>query len=443
MTRRQRVVRQVALGTLLIGLCGAGARDANAAMTLYVSPTGNDSNSGSITAPVATPARAVALAAPGDTIYFRAGSYTITHHVSVDKANLTLASYPGESAAIVGATTDEVNLTSIFWIKSDGVTLLNLEIAGGSYYGVKVESSKSPQPITGVKLLGCRIHDTGRDGIKTFNADTLLIESCEISHSGKRDPSNAEGIDSIGSLGMTIRKCSIHDIATNGLYLKGGAVGGVVEQNRVERTGFSGILLGQDTDKKFMRNRTSYEASDCVARNNVVVSTGGAGLGTLSGRNNQFLNNTLYDVAQIYNGGFYIATNSRNVQSRQVTFKNNVVEVVGDRPLAFVLQLADPLVSDSNAWFKPNGGVFLFRRESGNQVNIWTSLAEWQAGMNADQRSIAVDPMLNPLDLYKPFAGSPVIDAGETLFQVTTDYSDLPRPQGAAYDIGAHESASP
>ena len=68
MTRRQRVVRQVALGALLIGLCGAGARNANAAMTLYVSPTGNDSNSGSITAPVATPARAVALAAPGDTI---------------------------------------------------------------------------------------------------------------------------------------------------------------------------------------------------------------------------------------------------------------------------------------------------------------------------------------------------------------------------------------
>ena len=40
-------------------------------------------------------------------------------------------------------------------------------------------------------------------------------------------------------------------------------------------------------------------------------------------------------------------------------------------------------------------------------------------------------------------ADSPAIDAGATLREVTTDYEEVQRPQGKAYDMGAYEYGSP
>jgi len=52
---------------------------------------------------------------------------------------------------------------------------------------------------------------------------------------------------------------------------------------------------------------------------------------------------------------------------------------------------------------------------------------------------LLVSPATNNFHLK---AGSAAIDAGTTLSEVTTDFDGLTRPQGAAYDIGAHEGSS-
>ena len=417
----------------LIGLIiTAGATEARA-NTIYVATSGNDTNSGSINFPVASPARALALASTGDTVYFRAGHYTVARFLWIDKAHLTFSSYPGELASIEGTTTDATNLGSIWNVEADGISFINLEMQGGNYYVVKSESN------TGFILRNCHIFGSGRDCIKMYNSDNAIIENCEIGPSGVRDPSNAEGIDSVGGRNTVVRGCYFHDIATNGLYLKGGASDCLVERNRLERLGAAGILLGQDTDLEFMRDGTQYECINSVARNNVVIGAQGAGVGTYSGLNIKFENNTLYDVSKAYNGGFYIATNSREVPSRQIAFKNNIVVVTSDRPMAFVINLADSIVCDSNIWFRPSGGAYKFYEELGSVGNYWTSFADWKSGMNADSKSLVVDPRLDSANLYKPLAGSPAIDTGESLLDVAGDYSGVTRPQGRGYDIGAYE----
>jgi PKD repeat protein len=416
------------LGFLFLFLMGASPCFAS---TVYVSPNGNDSNPGTLDRPLATPARAIALASPGDTIYFRAGRYAVTRFLWIDKDGLTLASHPGELATIAGSNTDTTNLQSVIVIVSNNVSIIGLEIQGGSYYSIKVESN------SGTLLRNCKIHSSGRDCIKMYNADQMTIENCEIGPSGLRDPSNAEGIDSVGGRNTVIRGCYIHDIATNGLYLKGGASGCLVERNRVERTGHAGILLGQDTDIEFMRDGTRYEALNSIVRNNIVINTGGAGVGTYSGYNVRFYNNTLWDVARSYHAGFYVVTNTREVPSERVSFKNNIVVVMSSRPMAFVINLADALASDYNIWFRPTGGAYRFSRESGSSADYWESLADWQRGMGADLNSKAADPRLG--SDYKPLAGSPAIDAGQPISEVTNDYSGGGRPQGAGYDIGAYE----
>ena len=411
------------------------------AATLYVSPTGSDANPGTLLAPLATPARAVALAVAGDTILLRAGTYTITRSLIITQAGLILRSYEGESARIVAGTTDETNLTSVVVVYASRVTLENLELQGASYYGIKLDDHYGPQ--SGTTIRGVRIHHTGRDGIKAQSADGLRIEGCEISFTGVRDASNAEGIDIMGSIGATVRGNYVHDIATTGIFVKAGTRQAVIEANRVERTGHAGILLGSESAAQYMRNGALYEASDSAARNNIVIDTGMAGLGSIAGDNVRFENNTVIGAARAGQAVFRAAPNQYQTASRNIVLKNNVLVLSSSstRPMIHLYGHGGAFVSDSNIWFSPAGTYGFWRESAGGPNSYWTTLEGWRSGMSADGRSRAIDPQLDAARLYRPRAGSPAIDAGETLAGLTTDYSGAPRLLGAAVDIGAHEGA--
>jgi PKD repeat protein len=360
----------------------------------------------------------------------------LTQTLVVAKDGVTVSAYPGEAAGVAGSTIDTANLLNMLYVTGNNVQLIGLEIQGGSYYGVKIESN------TGTAIRNCHIHDTGRDNVKMYLADNALFDGCDMGPTGVRDPSDAQCINAVACNGAEVRHCHFHDSANNGVYFKGGSSGCVVEQNLIERCAYSGILLGQDTDLEFMRGGTQYEAINCVARNNVIVAAGGAGLGTYSGSNVRFENNTLYDVARQYNGGLYIAWNSRNVPSRQIAFENNIVVVTSARPLFYSIALSDQIVSDANLYYRPSGGSYGFWMENGSTANYWTNITAWQSGTGADQHSIVGDPRLDSANLYRPVAGSPAIDHGIVLADVSIDYAGTTRPQGSGYDIGAFEIPS-
>jgi hypothetical protein len=89
-------------GTLLLVLVSAistAVPALAAATTYYVSPTGNDSNSGALALPWKTLTHAISAVAAGDTIQARAGTYN--ERVVITKS-LTLQSYPNELATIDG-----------------------------------------------------------------------------------------------------------------------------------------------------------------------------------------------------------------------------------------------------------------------------------------------------------------------------------------------------
>jgi PKD repeat protein len=417
------------LATIL--MAGGAVRGTAQAATIYVSPSGSDSNTGTIGAPLATAAQAVSNASPGDTIYLRAGTYTLTQPLNITTDNLTLASYTGETASITGTITDLNVLLYMIYVTSNNVSLVGLDISGGSYFGVKLQSN------AGTVIQNCHIHDNGCDNIKMYLADNVLFEACDMGPTGDRDPTDAQCINAVACNGGVVHDCHLHDSVQNGVYFKGGSTGCLIEQNLVERCAYAGILLGQDTDLEFMRDGTQFEAINCVARNNIVENAGGAGIGTWSGDNIQVEDNTLYNVAQTYNGGLYIAWNSRNVPSQQITFKNNIVVVTSSRPMFFSIGLSDRLMSDYNLYFNP-AGTYPFWEETATSGNYWTSFSAWQSGMASDLHSITgQNPNLNTANLYKPESGSPALGAGVVLTGVTDDYAGDPRPQSGPFDIGA------
>ena len=69
---------------LLIPLFFSSIVSAN---TFFVSPTGKDSNLGTITAPWATFQKAITMAYPGDTVYFRGGTYYPRETITIDLGN--------------------------------------------------------------------------------------------------------------------------------------------------------------------------------------------------------------------------------------------------------------------------------------------------------------------------------------------------------------------
>lgn len=294
------------------------------------------------------------------------------------------------------AGTGEKDAMTVINVVADGIQLVDLHIQGGAYYGIYVKPNGGAEAVRGVVIQRCRISGTGRDGIKTLNADDLLIEHCRIGPTGVRDPSNAEGIDVIGSKKVVIRNCHIHDTATNGIYLKGGTRDGLIERCRIENTGkFAGILLGQDTDRQFMRDGAEHEAINCIARENLIINAGAAGVGAYSGFDVRFENNTLVNVATQGQAAFWVVTNTRGVPCRNVTFRQNIVVSPGGRPFVLVKDMEGTFDSDGNLYFSPQGKYAFWRETSATKRFDTWDLEGWRRHMRADANSIIADPGLD------------------------------------------------
>ena len=78
-----------------------------AATTIYVAPGGNDSNAGTLSAPLATIAKAVSAVPVGGTIAVRGGTYALSSNIQITRsgtssAPLTLTNHAGEKVVIDG-----------------------------------------------------------------------------------------------------------------------------------------------------------------------------------------------------------------------------------------------------------------------------------------------------------------------------------------------------
>ena len=104
------------------------------ASDLYVSMAGSDTaGTGTLQAPFATVARALAATQPGDTVILRGGTYS--GGFRVDNPNITIRSRDGEWAVITAPTNDEDKFTETvdFNVDASGGRLQRLEIVGGYY----------------------------------------------------------------------------------------------------------------------------------------------------------------------------------------------------------------------------------------------------------------------------------------------------------------------
>ncbi|MGD1045982.1 MAG: T9SS type A sorting domain-containing protein [Bacteroidota bacterium] len=132
----------------------------------YISTTGSDTNPGTIDLPFLTLTKAVGLSSliPGDTIYIRGGTYTLSSTVSISKIGTKdnlydLFAYPGEQPVFNFSTqtsSDGIKVNGKYW------HLRGIESCYAAHNGIAVNGSYNI-------IENCSVHDNRNSGMQLGN----------------------------------------------------------------------------------------------------------------------------------------------------------------------------------------------------------------------------------------------------------------------------------
>jgi hypothetical protein len=371
----------------------SGGGDSSTPTTWYVSPTGSDSNSGTSSSPFKTIQRAANVVNPGDTVIVKNGTYNNPAASGANSKLITLSRGGTASNWVTfkaenkwGAVIDGLgNTTATGWsIAANYIRVQNFEVKGFSDVGL--ENFAGGQYLD---IVGNHFHDIARLCTDT----TLGLEAIFLSSSN-----------------VTVQQNLIHDI---GRFAPG--------QN------------GCNPSTAYYQNHDHGI--------NIRGDSGGADNITI--RNNIFYNINRGWAIQIYPS----AVNNLAVLNNTFAFPNpwKTGHVI------FAASVTNSRIHN-NIFYQPTTAALMVEMTSGhsnvaiyNNITHQATLVDTAAsGLSFSGNKENTDPLLsNPgaFDFHLG-SGSPAINSGLTLSDVTNDYSGTVRPQGSAYDIGAYESTS-
>ena len=242
---------------------------------------------------------------------------------------------------------------------------------------------------------------------------------------------------------MIARNNYIHDIAGIGILTSGGTEGSLIEQNFVKDTAGAGIVVGFYTELEWIEpdaNPGYFASIDTIARNNIVVDAGQAGIGIYGRSNAQVYNNTLVNAADdaqapIQFGGYdmWISNTAPyyyHVASQNVSVLNNIIVTNPDNLTRMVDiregSITGPLTLDYNLYYgtSTRGVLFIDRNLTGDGTPEQT-FSQWQTNYGYDLHSLVADPQLDA-DWHLT-ADSPAIGKAIALAGLTNDFDGNPR----------------
>lgn len=454
MLGRKGFVRVAVALAILEGTRGAGAPvSIRAGTTYYVSPSGSDSNAGTLSAPWASIQAAADRVGPGDTVLIRGGTYherVVVRNSGVSGAEITFAAYPGEVPVVDGTGISMPDwLSGLFEVSAVShirVRGLRVQHSGphSENAGFLVENSRN------VVLEGNTTDDTASSGIGVWGSQDVTVDGNEVINAC--NGGQQEEISIGGTAGFDVVRNLVHDGGKTanggeGITLKDGSHGGRVRGNRVWNIARGVGIYVDAWDKHTYDIEVSGNVvhdvragnginlasemggllEDIRVFNNVVYGNGvyGVQVGAYGGvpnhpmRNLSVMNNTIAGNGAGWGGGIAVD----NPEATGVVVRNNVVS--GNLTFQIVVANGVPAASVSVDHNLVDG----FRGDEGE-----TRGTEYVEGNPLFVNAAAHD--------YHLAAGSLAIDRGSSAGAPPADFDGISRPQGVGFDIGAYERIS-
>ncbi len=456
---------------------------AAAGTTYYVSTSGSNSNSGTITQPWRTIQKAADTVTAGDTVYIRGGTYhekvALEDVQGTSSAWITFAPYNSETV-VVDAYGLSGTYDGIFDIE-DGcsyIRITGMELKRTTGHGVFLHGGE----INHIRIDHCTIHDCESSGIYCYSEDqpTKYVRNVEFDYNTVYDVNNGlsystssvspqEAISFSNVQGFNIHHNTLSAYGKEGIDVKSGSNTGSIHHNTISTslaspafqwsynhigiyvdgyvrknydisvycnriTGYGGlgIALGAES--------TGGSIEDISIYNNVIA------LSHLSGHTNFRGIDSFYDCPwkdisiysnTIYNGGSSNSPIRIFPSASHITncvIANNIISGTSYDLLCFQ-ELRSYEISGRLTLTKN-----LYYRFGDTGHNLWKDGADKSWGSSA----VTSDPKFvsrTDLNLHLQ-SSSPAINVGSSTYAPSSDFDGIVRPQGTADDIGAYEYGS-
>jgi MYXO-CTERM domain-containing protein len=430
--------------TLFLAILSQGAAPAQAA-ELWVDQAAAAGGDGSAARPFRTINEVKARLGTGDTVLIKGGTYRETvdfwHVPAGSGGRTTIRAAAGETVIIDGGNADFVLQAG----ETPNMTFQDLTIRNGAT-GINFYQAD------GGEVIGCVTQATG-GSVSFYFASHGYVAGCTLagSVSGKASDgtvlenneiygSDAEGI----TLHADSKNCRyshnvVHDNTSVNIYL-----------DSISNTVVDGNLV-------YMTLPTDKETVGIMLADEEYPTVKAPVLDHITITNNIVLNNE--SGIRFWDGEFAGTSALRNVLIANNTVLNNLTTAIkwdagphqntrvvnnifagrsGSQMLLLQANSTAGVALDHNLWFLP--GV--------DEPFLWGSStydhAGWVTTASQGTADVLVEPQLAgswglPATNLKLGPGSPAIDKGASLAEVTTDFDGAPRPTGAAIDIGAYE----
>jgi parallel beta-helix repeat protein len=383
--------------------------------TYYVSPSGNNSNPGTISSPWKTIGKAAGIVLPGDTVYIRGGIYPeyITIIPSGSAGNpILFEAYPGEIPVIDGSgkTTNPANpwaaTNNLISVYGNYVIIRGLELKNSAGFGIYVNASYCVVDRVHVHngyFAGVYFYMCSFDTVK----NSVVHDFYDYGTGGVGGGGNADGMGASAGNSQPFPDYGHHVFRNNLVYNTSddgidtwSSRDNIVENNIVHHAGYGNKSNGGSkpvTWDKPMGNGNGFKcgggstSGNNILRNNISYNNVTSGFDENGGAGNKYYNNTAFSTSI----GF------RNISD--ATAVNNL--------------------SYSNSSDFTGGSQ---------------NMNSWDLGIT-NPEFMSTDPDISGFLRLSP--GSQAIDAGMDLSSegVLTDKIGTPRPQVAGFDLGAYE----
>ena len=417
----------------------------------YVAPDGNDANPGTQMQPWRTIQKAANTMVPGDMVIVLAGQYTENVSITLSGQSNKPIIYQGSANTLVRGR---------FAIPGSYVQVKGFEVVQTDPGG---DTSVSTIQVDGdyVQIIDNNIHDGYGPGIRTTTASAYGIFKGNTIRNAVQTGLYIEGQNHLienNEISRTrdyLRNSSTYRTDANGINFFG--KNNVFRGNYIHDLWHTDCLGAPHIDCiqtwknaeyiTFERNTCRLENTDGMNKFVMIERSTTEPMRYLTFKNNLFISYSNYDTwnpLNIGNEGCSISNPMENI----TIVNNTFARPNGVGSMALLLRCINTVTAQNNLFID-------FGNSSYSYINPARDVNNLSTGKNAVYKTDGALPkgglypndvwVTNPgivslanLDLHL-MAGSPLIDAGLTLAEVTNDFDGNPRPQAGGYDIGAFE----